>query len=246
MDKLYIEGHSVALSIVIPAYNEASRIGRFLDSIEQFVATQSDKGKKTEVIVVCDGCTDGTAELILKRPAMSWLRVISYLENRGKGYAVKVGVLAASGKIVSFLDADGATPVQELERLIRPIENGETDIVIGSRRMPDARITVRQPWHRRIMGLAFSLHNRLVIGFPFLDTQCGCKVFREDSARLIFSELRCEGFAFDLEILCLAKINKLRVLEMGVEWHDDSQTKVSPLRDGFRMLLMAWRLRRDL
>jgi glycosyltransferase involved in cell wall biosynthesis len=239
----------VFLSIIIPAYNEASRISFVLDSIGQYIASQApvkmeDKCEKTEVIVVCDGSSDNTADLVSQRQKNdTWLKLISYQDNKGKGYAVRTGMKTSRGEIAVFMDADGSTPISELDKFISLIKSGVADIVIGSRRMRDSHISIRQPFFRWWLGRAFSIHNRFVLGIPFLDTQCGFKVFRGDRAREIFSETHCDGFAFDLEILLIAREKKMIVLEKGVEWKDDRHSKVSPIKDGLRMLKAAWELR---
>jgi len=171
------------------------------------------------------------------------LRVLSYGRNRGKGYAVRRGMAVSSGRVVAFMDADGATPVHELGRLMEPILGGEADIVVGSRRAPDAVVDVRQPLFRRVLGRAFAWHAQAVLGLEVRDTQCGFKVFDGDRARELFGVLSCDGFAFDLELLAEARARRCRVVERGVEWRDVRGSTVHPLRDGIRMLRAAWQIR---
>jgi dolichyl-phosphate beta-glucosyltransferase len=133
--------------------------------------------------------------------------------------------------------------VRELTRLTAPIRRGEADIVVGSRRVAGAVLPVPQPWHRWLLGSIFTLHARLVLGVRVQDTQCGFKVFRGDLARDLFAGLRCDGYAFDLELLAVAHSRHVRVLEMGVEWHNVPGSSISPLRDGLRMLAATWRIR---
>lgn len=232
------------LSLVIPAYNEARRIGATLDGLSSHGTTVGwGRHGLLEVIVVCDGCTDSTEDCARQRAGSLPLRLVAYPRNQGKGHAVRQGMLAAGGDVVVFMDADGATPPPEIGRVVEPIAAYGADIVLGSRRVPGAHIAQRQPLHRRAIGRAFSLHNRLVLGIPFLDTQCGLKAFKGGVVQQVFSDLRCTGFAFDLELSATALARGLRVVEVGVAWHDVPGSTVSPLRDGLRMLVAAWRVR---
>jgi dolichyl-phosphate beta-glucosyltransferase len=232
----------VDLSIVIPAYNEEKRIGTVLASVRDFVGRGLWPGR-VETIVVSDGCTDGTEQVVREWQGLPGLRLVGYPDNRGKGYAVREGIMQSRGRIVAFMDADGSTPVTELLRLALPIQRNEADVVIGSRRVGGARIEERQPLHRRLLGHAFSLCNRLILDIPFHDTQCGFKLFRGDGARELFRNVQCPGFGFDLEVLVAARKRGLRIAEIGVAWRDTPGSKVSPVPDGWRMLRMAWQLR---
>jgi dolichyl-phosphate beta-glucosyltransferase len=240
---------SVHYSIIIPAYNEAGRIAETLSDVGAWARRTRASGLDCEVIVVCDGCTDDTESVVRRRHAEPWLRVVSYPDNRGKGYAVRRGVRESLGNVVAFMDADGATPIHELPRLAALIGGGkavlgEPDLVIGSRRAPGALVFPRQPLSRRLLGQAFSLFNRIVLRTPFMDTQCGFKVFRGELARDLFAELRCDRFGFDVELLTLACQRGCRIREIGVSWHDVPGSKVQPWRDGVEMVRTAWRLRR--
>jgi len=230
-------------SIVIPAYNEAGRIASTLEDISSYLDTPAGQRAEWEVIVVCDGCRDATAHVAGTFKDRLPLRLLSYRNNRGKGYAVRRGVAASVGGVVAFMDADGATPVRDLARLEKPILDDQADIVIGSRQAEHANVVVGQSVCRRILGRAFSWHTRLALGLDLRDTQCGFKVFRGDIARTLFATLRLDGFAFDLELLAEARELGLRVLERGVEWRERPGSTVHPLRDGIRMLRAAWEIR---
>lgn len=235
---------NIDLSIVIPAFNEEKRILSTLESLRSFCHETADPLlKSVEVIVVCDGCTDRTEQVVLDWSGCPEPRVLSYPDNRGKGHAVKLGILRSRGRIVAFMDADGSTPVPELVPLAAPIIHGDADVVIGSRRAEGATIQERQPLSRRLLGRAFSLYNRVVLGIPFLDTQCGFKLFRGTPGRELFRDIHCTGFGFDLEVLVAARTRSLRVVEIGVQWNDVPGSTVSPVADGLRMLWSAWRLR---
>lgn len=231
-------------SLVIPAYNEAGRIAETLADLAEYLQTETARQWSWQVIVVCDGCRDGTHAVVSRFADKLPLQVISYPVNRGKGYAVRQGIARSTGHIVTFMDADGAVPVHEWERLAAPVLMKTADVVIGSRRATDATVYPRQSAYRTILGRCFALYTRLVLNLRFLDTQCGFKLFHGPTARTLFAGLRCDGFAFDLELLAAARKRHLRVLETGVEWHERAGSTVRPLRDGSRMLLAAWRIRR--
>ncbi len=230
------------LSIIIPAYNEARRLGVTLEAIAGRAA-QSELYASYEVIVVCDGCRDATEQVARSFCGRLPMRIVAYPKNRGKGYAVRAGVALSSGRLVAFMDADGATPVQEMELLAAPLLSSQASIVIGSRRVPGAHLVAPQAFHRRWLGRLFALHARLVLGLAVRDTQCGFKVFQGTVARELFSKVRCDGFAFDLELLALARVYGLRVQEIGVTWREQAGSTVRPLRDGLRMVCSAWRIR---
>lgn len=218
------------LTVVIPAYNEESRLPATLAALQEIIAEMS-----LEIIVVCDGCTDGTIDILDSWMDRLPLRIISYPKNKGKGYAVGQGVLAAKGEIVAFMDADGSTPPRELLRLIKPIEDGEADMVIGSRRAEGAQVK-KQPLARHLLGKLFSVITTSILSLPYRDTQCGFKLFDRTIAKMLFRKAVYDGFEFDLDILYMAHNNGLRVIEAGVEWNDCSGSKVNTIRDGLSML----------
>lgn len=231
------------ISIVIPAYNEAEKIGFILKEIQEFLYRQTH-WQTYEVIVVADGGTDRTAAIVKENCRIfSQLRIVSYQPNRGKGFAVKTGINMTSGRMVAFMDADLSTPLTELFRLAIPIENRIADMAIGSRRVPGSTITVRQPWHRRIMGRCLSFFSRFVIGMIFYDTQCGFKLFDGRVARDLFAKANCPHFGFDLEILSIAIRRGYRIAEIGVTWRNDTASSVRPIKDSIRVLALACQLR---
>lgn len=236
-------GMLASLSIIVPAYNEARRIGATLSSLETYCRRASKRGVSCEVIVVCDGCQDETERVVLAFASRLPLRVIAYAVNRGKGYAVRRGVAASMGDVVVFMDADGSTPVDEVDRLAVPIQHALADIVVGSRRAADARVEVAQTLSRRVLSWVFAWHTRALLGLRVRDTQCGFKVFRGGVARELFGRLRCDRFAFDLELLVLARERRFHVLECGVAWREVAGSTVHPVRDGVKMLAAAWQFR---
>jgi len=231
----------IALSVVIPAFNEARRIGPTLSAVRGWLEA---KAVPAEIIVVDDGSRDGTAERA--RAPLSGFgesKVIILPENRGKGAAVRAGVLEARGDLILLSDADLSTPIVEIEKFLSLIDEG-ADIVIGSRAVPGADIQVRQKALREGMGKFFNrLVRRLVLkGVP--DTQCGFKLFRREAARRLFSEARIRGFCFDVEILALASRRGFRVRQVPVVWRNSPQSRVRLIRSSLGMIADLIRVRR--
>jgi dolichyl-phosphate beta-glucosyltransferase len=223
-------------SLVIPAYNEADRIGRNLREALRYLQTTSPE---SELIVVNDGSTDATSEIVREVLAVSGpiaKRLIEHSPNRGKGAAVRQGLLAATKPIGLFSDADFSTPIGETPKLIEPIAAGELDLAFGSRALDRRLIGHRQPWRREQGGRVFNLIVRATTGLPFWDTQCGFKAFRLDVFRPILEQAKTEGFGFDVELLYLARKARLRMREIPVRWNHYEGSKVHFLRDSLRML----------
>lgn len=220
-------------SIVIPAFNEQSRIGATLDRVMECIAVQR---WDAEVLVVNDGSCDETAAIV-SRAALLYpnLRLIENATNRGKGYSVRNGILQARGAIVMFTDADLSAPIEEAERLFAAIGNG-ADVAIGSRWLDRSRQTLQQPLYRRFFGRCFNWLTRLVMNLPLADTQCGFKAFRREAAQTVFIRQRVERWGFDPEILYIALRLGLRVDEVAVTWGHDDRSRISYLKDGLRML----------
>jgi glycosyltransferase involved in cell wall biosynthesis len=227
-------------SIVIPAYNESARIP---GALKQVVACVRERGWNAEVIVVNDGSTDSTAELVREfaRTAPE-VRLLENPGNRGKGYSVRAGMLQALGEIVMFTDADLSSPIEEAERLFAAITAG-ADIAIGSRWLERDRQTQRQPLYRQFFGRCFNGVTRLVMNLPFADTQCGFKAFTRHAAQTVFQLQTIERWGFDPEILFIALKRGFRVVEVAVSWGHDERTRMSYIRDGAKMLEEIARVR---
>jgi dolichyl-phosphate beta-glucosyltransferase len=221
------------LSVVIPAYNEAFRIPSALRQIVEYL---EGRGKTYEVLVVDDGSTDDTAERVKQvcREA-SAVRLLRHSTNHGKGFAVRAGMLQASGEYLLFTDADLSSPMTEADRLIEPLQKGY-DVVVGSRALKPEWVSPRQPWWRERSGQIFNLFVRSLVSLDIRDTQCGFKAFRREAAQAVFSCQTIPGFGFDVEILYLARKFGYRVLEVPVHWANDARTKVRLVRDGQRMV----------
>jgi glycosyltransferase involved in cell wall biosynthesis len=218
---------------VIPAYNES---GRILATLESVVECVRARGWRAEVLVVNDGSTDRTAEIV--REFQAGAPEVQLLENpgnRGKGYSVRAGMLAARAEIVMFTDADLSAPIEEAERLFAAIEGG-ADIAIGSRWLESGRQTHRQPLYRQFFGRCFNAVTRFVMGLHFADTQCGFKAFTRAAAQTVFRLQTIEGWGFDPEILFIAVKRGFQVVEVPVSWAHDERTRMSYLKDGVQML----------
>jgi len=222
-------------SAVIPCYNEAARIGETLRFALDYLTLNTPE---SELIVVNDGSTDATGAVARERlkDAKIETRLLENFPNRGKGAAVRSGLLAAQKPIGLFFDADLSTPLAETPKLIEPIANGDVDIAFGSRALDRRLIGIHQPWRREQAGRAFNLLVRLATGLPFWDTQCGFKAFRLDVCRPILEAAHINGFAFDVELLYLARHAGLRIREIPVRWNHAEGSKVQFFKDSLRML----------
>ncbi|MBA2622389.1 MAG: glycosyltransferase family 2 protein [Chthoniobacterales bacterium] len=223
-------------SLVVPAYNEADRIGRTLTEAIEYLTTNSIE---SEVIVVDDGSTDNTAAVardVFTRAGKIEARLMERSPNGGKGAAVRAGLLAATRPIGLFSDADLSTPIEEARKLLEPIVAGELDVAFGSRALDRKLIGNRQPWRREQAGRLFNLLVRASTRLPFWDTQCGFKAFRLDVFRPVLLSAESDGFGFDVELLYLAGKAGLRMREIPVRWNHFDGSKVHFFRDSLRML----------
>jgi dolichyl-phosphate beta-glucosyltransferase len=228
------------LSIVIPAYNEELRLPATLERLAEYLPPL---GLQTEVLIVDDGSRDRTAAVAASFAGkITGLRVLSNGTNRGKGYSVRHGMLEATGGLVLFTDADLSAPIEESDKLISALKNGY-DVAIGSRAMNRSLISTHESVFREFAGIIFNKIVRVVLWLPFVDTQCGFKAFRRERCRIIFELQRIEGFGFDPELLYLARHYGLRAIEIPVRWGHSPDTKVSMLRDSFKMFIDIFAIR---
>jgi glycosyltransferase involved in cell wall biosynthesis len=227
-------------SIVIPAYNEGARLASTLERVLAYVRQQ---GWDAEVIVVNDGSRDNTAEIVRSFAQKDpMLRLAENPGNRGKGYAVRNGMLNARGEIILFSDADLSSPIEEMPKLLRALEAG-ADIAIGSRWLRAELQTQRQSLHRQLFGRIFNGLNRTILGLRFKDTQCGFKAFTRKAAQTILPLQQIERWGFDPEILFVARKFGFRVTEVPVRWGHVGGTRINPLVDGARMFQEMLRIR---
>ncbi|HUT73534.1 MAG TPA: dolichyl-phosphate beta-glucosyltransferase [Armatimonadota bacterium] len=224
----------IHLSVIIPAHDEAERIGPTLERVMEYLRGQP---YVWEIAVVDDVSRDATARVVARfQRDEPRLRLLQREADPGKGAAVRVGMLAARGRWVLFSDADLSTPIEEVEKLLAAVEGESCDIAIGSRGLPQSDLRVRQPWYREGMGRIFNLMVRAVALRGFRDTQCGFKLFRGEVVRDLFRRQTITGFAFDVEVLFIALKRGLRVKEVAVTWINSPRSKVDPVRDSLRML----------
>ncbi len=222
------------LSVVIPAYNEETRLGPTLARIKEYLSAQS---YHSEILVVDNASSDRTSEAAREAGA----KVIAE-PQRGKGAAVRRGMLAAQGEYVLFSDADLSTPIEEVEKLMQALNKGY-DVAIASRGLPASRLPVRQPWYRELVGRIGNVLVRLVAVRGIRDTQCGFKLFPRELAQKLFGAQRMTGIAFDMEILFLAQRLGLRIAELPVTWVDSPETRISRVRDSLDALKDLVRIR---
>jgi dolichyl-phosphate beta-glucosyltransferase len=230
----------VGYSIVIPAYNEGRRLTPTLQKVLDYVHTQ---GWDAEIIVVNDGSTDNTAEIVRTFAARNPdVRLLENPGNRGKGYSVRHGMLKTRGEVIVFSDADLSSPIEEMPKLLQAISDG-ADIAIGSRWLRAELQTTRQSLHRQLFGRIFNGLNRVILGLHFKDTQCGFKAFTRRAAQTILPLQQIERWGFDPEILFLARKFGFRVKEVPVRWGHVGGTRINPLVDGTRMFQEMLRIR---
>ena len=226
-----VSSGSPKVSIVVPAFNEAVRIGDSMRKIQEFVDRLPFEA---EVLVVDDGSRDDTTAIVT-RMSFPRLRVIRNETNHGKGFAVRMGTLEATGEYVLFSDADLSAPIEELEKLLSAAEAQNADVVIGSRAVDRSFINIHQSRVRELGGILFNRMVRLFLGLDLHDTQCGFKLFKREKIRPVFEKLTIWGFGFDPELLFLASRARLKILEIPVRWSHAEGSKIRFLRDGTRM-----------
>jgi dolichyl-phosphate beta-glucosyltransferase len=219
----------VHLSLVIPAFNEERCIEETLATLEEYLSRQD---YDSEIVVVDDGSSDETAARV--EADFPDVRMISYQPNCGKGHAVKTGMLAATGAFRVYYDADGSTPIEEVEKLWPRFEDGAS-VVIGSRTVPDSDVRVRQALYRQTMGRIFNLFVRLLAIQGFPDTQCGFKGFTAEASEAVFRRQTVERFGFDAEVLYIARRHGFRIDQIGIRWINCPHTSVHPVLDSAAM-----------
>ena len=230
---------ALELSIVVPSYNEEKRLPASLEKIATYIR---EKRPNSEVLVVDDGSTDATAAVAEAwRDRIPNLRVLSNGINRGKGFSVRHGSLESRGDVVLFTDADLSAPIEEAEKLLDALKT--CDVAIGSRAVNRDLIEVHESPFREVAGIIFNQIVRVTLRLPFVDTQCGFKVFRRERCRIIFEQQTIERFGFDPELLYLARHHGLTIKEVPVRWAHSPATKVNMMRDSVQMFLDVFIIR---
>ena len=220
------------ISVIIPAFNEEHRLPGTLESVYEYL---NAKKADFEIVVVDDGSDDGTAEFVRSYSSNHpQVRVISYTQNRGKGYAVRIGMLDSDGDYVIYNDADGSSPIEEIDKLIASIDSGN-DIAFGSRAKPDEKRKVEALAYRKYIGNTFNLIVQTLLLKGIHDTQCGFKMFTRKAAQDIFSVARMDGFAFDVEILYIGRLRKYKMEEVPINWSNVDGSKVNVFIDSPKM-----------
>jgi glycosyltransferase involved in cell wall biosynthesis len=223
-----LSSHSVDLSVIVPAFNEAKRLPSTLRRFHQYLASNSFT---YEILVIMDGCSDNTREIVASLSAeVSNLRIIDRPENRGKGYTVKEGMLRAAGRVRLFCDADNSTDIAHFDKMIPLFDRG-FDVVIASRNSRDAagaEQAVPQAWLKRIIGQFGNLFVQLVAVRGIWDTQCGFKAFCAEATERIFSQSKIDGWGFDIEILTLARALRLKIGIIPARWINDDRSHFRP------------------
>lgn len=226
------------ISVVIPAYNEERRLPNTLRTIIDFVSVRNEE---FEIIVVDDGSKDSTYNSA--KEFGDSIYVYTLEKNSGKGAAVRKGVLEATGDLIFFTDADLSTPIYEMDKLLNDLKNS-FDISIGSRAVDYSMIKVHQPFYREFMGKTFNKIVQLLVIKGIKDTQCGFKGFKNKVAKEIFSKTLIDGFSFDVEVLYIARKLNYKISEVPVEWYNDQQTKINPIKDSYKMLKEIFKIRK--
>jgi len=234
----------VDLSVIVPAYNEELRLVPTLERLHAYLAAQP---LRYEILVVDDGSKDKTCDVVeAAMTTIPHLLLVRQFPNRGKGAAVRRGMLAARGQIRVMCDADCSMPPEQLPRLLAPIIGCKAEIAIGSRYAEGAKSDVKQPYYRILWSRLCNkvIQRSLVPGIR--DTQCGFKAFTAEAARDLFTLATIDGWAFDLEILALARRRGFSIEEVGVEWKDDNRSRVNPLKDMWKVIREALTIRRNI
>lgn len=232
------------LSVIIPVFNEEKRVSKTLEAAFKYLKA---KKIRAEILVVDDGSRDETLKVVgkfkNKTTSRQVLKILKQPVNRGKGAAVKTGALAAKGNIVLYMDADNATPLSEFEKFKPAFKKG-VDVIVGSRAVDRAQVKVHQPLYREVIGRVGNIIIQLLVVPGINDTQCGFKAFTLKAAQSIFPLQTIERFGFDVELLFIAKIQGLSILEASVQWMDDPNTRVNALRDSIRtfvdLFIIRW------
>lgn len=228
------------ISVIIPAYNESARILPSLRRLDKYLR---DHFSGLELIVVNDGSSDTTEDVVVRAgKEIPTIRYSGYKENKGKGYAIRQGVALSTGDMILVSDADLSTPIEEVEKLLVPYDNGY-HVVIGSRGLEASSIVVRQPWWREFMGRTFNRIVRMLLLKGFKDTQCGFKLFNGSIGRELFRDSTVDRFAYDVEILYRAVKAGYKIREVPVKWLNSPASTVRPVKDSFQMAKDLLRIR---
>jgi dolichyl-phosphate beta-glucosyltransferase len=235
---------SEKITVVIPAYNEARKVEPTINEVKEFLV---ENGYSFEIIIVDDGSDDNTLNIVKRYKAINSMENIIILENnpnRGKGYAVRRGIMEANGDYVLFMDADNSTRIFEMEKMLPYFEN-RYDVVIGSRRLKNISgdITIDQPFLRHFLGEIYIYLSRLFFKVSVRDYNCGFKIFRKNVAKKIFSKQQMDDWSFDIETLFLVEKYNFKIKEIPVNWKHCEDSKVSPVLDGIKSFISLFKIK---
>lgn len=217
------------LSIVIPCYNEGNKLINNVIKVKTYL--DSFENLSYEIIGVNDGSTDDT-DIIMKQAIIENVKFIGYSKNHGKGYAVKYGIENAIGDWIIFMDADLSTEISAIKTVLD--SQDQADIIIGSRRHKDTILVKKQPFARKFIGNACKVITQILTGMRIKDTQCGFKAFKKECIKQIITKQKIERFAFDVEYLYIASLNKMKIIEVPIRWENDEDSRVSPIRSSVK------------
>lgn len=224
------------LSIVFPCYNEGKKIQNAVDSIINYL-NKFDL-KSYEIIIVNDGSKDNSINYIIdiKEQYPNIIKLVHYKNNKGKGYAVKKGLLEATGDYAIFMDTDLSTDLSAIDNCIKIIKEEKTPIIIGSRRLPESELAVPQTGIRKITGIGCKIYTNMKLKLKLKDTQCGFKCFKTNIVKKIIEKQTIDGWAFDAELLYIARLNNIEIKEIPVKWENDEDSKVSPFQASIKFI----------
>ncbi|MFX1412267.1 MAG: dolichyl-phosphate beta-glucosyltransferase [Promethearchaeota archaeon] len=230
----------IVISILIPAYNEEKRISYFLKNLISFSRLNL---KNFEIVIINDGSNDKTEKIVQNlQKVQSDLKLISYRKNMGKGYAIQQGVLKARGKFILFMDADGSTPPSEIQNLLKSFQKYNSDIIVGSRIQKSSKVTIPQPFSRRLLSKIFNVYSNLLFRIKINDLLCGFKGFKKEVAIDLFKSLKSFRWEFDVELLYKARKHKYIIHELPIEWKHEEGSKIKVL-DPLFIFLNLFKLR---
>ena len=234
-----------SLSIVIPAYNEESRLPRTFTLLQQGIAAGVFQGfDLTQILIIDDGSKDRTQAICEQYVSiLPQLKCIPVSPNQGKGNAIHVGMKAATGDWILIADADTATPWDQFLKLSKQAAFNQSAIAIGSRDLPESDVRTKQSWIREHMGKTFNAIVRLITGLPFHDTQCGFKLIEKKRILNFLPLMQVKRFAWDVEFLMFARKNQLRITEVPVTWEHQEASRVHPIKDALEMLIRVMEMR---
>lgn len=236
---------NIELSIILPCYNESKILKENITKIIEYL--QSISFTSYELVVVNDGSKDFTLDKIIEVKELypELIKVVHYKDNKGKGYAVKKGILEANGKYILFMDMDLSTDLSAIKDCLDLTKKEEVSIIIGSRRLKESNLVVSQGFLRKFIGNSCKIYTNLKLGLKIKDTQCGFKFFEKNIAKKIANKEIIHRWAFDAEMLYIAKLNHINIKEIPVKWTNDKDSKVSPFDASINFILDLSKIKKN-